>query len=174
MPAHAPDRRRVVGTLGTLGVLGVTGGLGALLSSCTSDGSGDEATPTGPPPPDPRSEAARVEQGLIRRTQDVIARYPSTSVLLVPVRDAHALHVEALVGTPVADATASATASAPADGRIGATENAALAQLARAERAAAREHVDVALTADPADARLIASIAAYASAQDVLITRAAQ
>src|SRR6478609_5910811 len=167
----AVERRRVITGLGAAGAVLV---LQPVLSACTSDSSGD-AAPTSSPTGgatgdvvDPRAAAAKIEADLVTLVANVQARWPATSAVLAGIQSAHTSHVVALVGT-----TPSPTAPTDtSDARLPGSAAAALRAVATAERKASASHAAAAGTAPGADARLLSSIAAYAAAQDVLVTRA--
>lgn len=147
--------------------------LAPVLAACTSDDGGSTAAPTrsatASAAPDARATAADTERALLALASKVQARWPATASAVVPVQAAHTAHVVALVG-----ATPSATAEAgPSDAPLVAgTAGEALRRLAAAERSAASQHSKGALGLDGEGARLLASIASYAAAQDVVLTRA--
>ena len=168
---RAVERRRV---LAGLGVAGAALALEPVLVACTSDSSGEPAATTSPTAGatgavvDPRAAAASIESDLVTLTANVQARWPATAVVLAGVQSAHTAHVVALVGT-----TPSPTAPTDvSDPRLPGSAAAALRAVATAERKASAAHAGAAETAPGADARLLSSIAAYAAAQDVLVTRA--
>ena len=113
------------------------------------------------PNPPPRTRAAAVESGLVAAAEAVLERWPTTRSVVLPVRDGHAAHVVALVGSTSPSPSPSGTGAAgstptPA---VGSTRSAALRDLAGLERGAARAHAVGAQPAAPADARLIATSA---------------
>ena len=163
-----------------LAALGLAAGSTAVLAACSSSGSATTA-PTTPSATssgtttlsggaDPRASAALVEQRLEQLSNRIAIRFPTTANVVGPIATGHAAHVAALVATAPVAATTPTTPPPP----IGTTPGAALRLLAAAERAAARVHAAGTAGLDPSGARLLASIAAFASAQDVVLTRAAR
>ncbi|WP_370088028.1 DUF4439 domain-containing protein [Streptacidiphilus sp. MAP12-16] len=165
-------------------LLGV--GLIGLLSAC-SDTTARSTTPTGGRParsvdaadPDTpvRTRSLRATEALIARYDATLTGYPALGTTLHPLRVELAAHASALgiSATPTAGASAnpgptassgilratSQTASQTATGTpVPGTRTAALAALASAERTTAQGRTADLLTASPALARLLASIAA--------------
>ena len=166
----AVERRRVLGA----GVAVLAAAAGApLLAACTSGTSPAAPAispgPTGSPASDPRRAAADLEAALATQAADVAHAHPALRARLQPVVDAHLAHVAALIGT-TPTATPPAAASETSGQPAAVTEARALRDLSKAERDLGRQQALSAATAAPADARLIASLAAYASAQAVLLS----
>ena len=164
--------------LAALGVGGVSLALGACTSGSDDDRAGPASTTTAATSVptatrDPRRTAATVEQELIADATAVLAAHPGLAPTVTPVRDAHSTHLRALVGDSAA--TPGAATPTPTAART-ATPADALRGLAALERSGARLHAAAAArdAVGPADARLIASLAAYCAAQDVLLTEAAR
>lgn len=164
---------------------------GGLLTACSG---GDDAGSD-----DPGSAAAvraekalrvrstRTSRELLRQYDAVLERHPDQSTRLTPLRGSVARHVTALSppppkkdesakpkpspsasasrGTPVGDdGDAGPTPSVPAD------PDAAVRQLAAAERRAADAHAEALVHAPPELARLLASLAAAGAAHAYLLT----
>jgi len=158
----------------------LVGGPALLLAAACA---ADEPAPR-PPPVDPddalRSAAAERERVLLREYDAVLAARPGLAPRLVPVRDHHAEHLEALRGpAPAASAQPSAQPSvqpsvqpsapaalppAPAD------DAAALARLVAAERAAGGAHAQDCLVASRALAPVLASLSASELSHPVALT----
>ncbi len=120
------------------------------------------ASPATPPPPEDSELVATVVAGLVRAQAvlDAAARaVPSLTARLQPLRDAHAAHVEVLMGA-VPDGGVPAGASATVPTRI----LPALTAVRRSERRLLREVREGCLAAASGDlARVLASIAASTS-----------
>jgi len=165
---RAVERRRVLGA--GVAVLAATASA-PLLAACT--GGANPAAPaispssTSPVASNPRRTAADLEAALATQAADVAHAHPALRARLQPVVDAHLAHVAALTGTTP---TATPTGAAPETSGQPATAVSALRDLSNAERALGTQHARSAATAAPADARLIASLAAYAAAQAMLLS----
>lgn len=137
---------------------------------------GESASPqasTSPPPPDPIVPLLGAESALLAQYDAALARHPQLAGRIGPVRADHAAHLDALrdiVKSPVENPSTGATPSPSATPMAtSATAAAALAALRAAESAAARRLAAACLTAPPARAALLGSIAACESAHQVLL-----
>lgn len=154
-PVSALSRRRVLAATTLAAPL-------AAVASC-----GVPNPLTGPPGPSPEVRTLRAaisaEQALVGRYQKVLAAHPDLAASLRPILAQHQDHLSQLKSrlivpphvTPSPTASASASASPPP-----ASAGAALADLGRAERAAAAAQLTRLPTATPSLAQLLASIAA--------------
>ncbi|MFD0025187.1 hypothetical protein [Streptomyces sp. NPDC058382] len=158
------------------GALTATGAIamGAVLAGC-GDGDGDDSRKGA----SGRAAAARSSTGTALRTsalrtsgtlltqyEAVLRAHPSTAAGITPLRDAVLAHTKALgPGDGKHPAPAGTAAGDPA---------AAVRELASAERRAAAAHTAALLKAPPELARLLASIAAAASAHSYLLTELAK
>ncbi|MEU1370306.1 hypothetical protein ABZ454_29785 [Streptomyces sp. NPDC005803] len=161
------------------GALTATGAIamGAVLAGCGSDD--ESAGRKGSARADARTAADRssaetslrvrargVSTALLARYEHVVQAYPATAAGLSPLRDAVRAHITALgpgdalgfVRTPPATGDAAA----------------AVRELAAAERRTAASHTEALLQAPPELARLLASVAAAASAHAYLLTELAK
>lgn len=165
------SRRRVLATAAAAGAVIAAS---PMLAACTKS-SGDDAAPATsaiPDPASPRARAAEVESDLRREADEIMAAHPSTIALLAPARDAHAAHEAVLVGRTPAPRPTTPSSATPSMPTTSAAD--AVRALARRERSAARLHAANAgrATVEGSDARLIASVAAYAAAQSELLAAA--
>ncbi|MFB7559370.1 hypothetical protein [Streptomyces brevispora] len=110
-----------------------------------------------------RKKAAGVSASLLGQYEGVLAAHPATAAGLIPLRDAVRAHVKALA--PAKGASLDFVRTRP----VGGPEEAVKA-LATAERSAAASHTAALLEAPPELARLLASVAAAASAHAYLLT----
>ncbi|MGW1229367.1 hypothetical protein [Streptomyces sp. NPDC001515] len=151
---------------------------GAVLAGCGGGGDGDGARAGAGTSAD-RISAERAETALrtaaretgatlLARYESVIAAHPATAPGLAPLRDAVRAHVVAFgKGT---GASLSAVRTRPGT----TTAAAAVRALATAERQAAAAHTEALMEAPPELARLLASVAAAASAHAYLLTALAK
>ena len=126
--------------------------------------SGDEPAPR-PAPVDPddalRSAAAERERALLREYDAVLAARPGLGPRLVPVRQHHAEHLEALLGPATTGSPSpSPTSAAPPAAPPPSDDAAAIARLVAAERSAGDAHAADCLTASRALAPVLASLSA--------------
>ncbi|MFE2292309.1 hypothetical protein [Streptomyces sp. NPDC059452] len=159
------------------GALTATGALalGAVLTGC-----GDDDTRTGRNGPvRTEAEAVRAEKKLRTAAAHTAAltlahydlaaeAHPALTEGLAPLRAAVREHTEAL-----AAGGGKVTVSA-APGPVSADAQAAVKELAAAERRRADAHAEALLTAEPELARLLASVAAAAAAHAYLLTELAK
>ncbi|MBG0852121.1 hypothetical protein I2W78_09770 [Streptomyces spinoverrucosus] len=168
----------------------------ALLAGCSA-GPDDSGTTGGSPSAADRARAraARDSDGLIARYDAVMVAFPGLVERLRPLRDAAVRHAEAFGGVPTkasptasapataqaspsasapataqANPTASAPATAQASPEVPAGEQAALAELAAAERTLADRRAKALLDVPGELARLLASVAAAGAAHAYLLT----
>ena len=131
------------------------------------------SAPPSPPPPDLLLPLLAIEGALLAQYDATLARYPQLVSRAGPIRADHAAHLGALraiVGTPATSESAPARpAASPPRIVIPATSAAALAVLRSAEAAAGRRLASACLSAPPARAALLGSIAACESAHLVLL-----
>lgn len=167
------------------GALTATGAIamGAVLAGCGSDGDDEVSGLKGSGHADARtasdrSSAARSETSLRKKAvgvtasllgqyENVLATHPATAAGLTPLRDAVRAHVKALA--PTGAASLEFVRTRPADG-----PREAVKALAASERRAAASHTAALLDAPPELARLLASVAAAASAHSYLLTELAK
>jgi hypothetical protein len=147
----------------------VTGAATAgLLTGCSSE------TPEGRRASGSAADPARVEAALRRRLaaasgalrdqyDAVIAQHPALAGQLAQLRAAVAEHATALAGKATSPPATRVTAAAGAD--------AALKELAAAERRTSDAHTASLLDAEPELARLLASVAAAGAAHAYLLTK---
>ncbi|MFE5946689.1 hypothetical protein [Streptomyces sp. NPDC056480] len=134
-----------------------------------------------------RLRSVTASRTLLERYDAALAAHPGLAPRLTPLRRSVAAHAKALGegGTTVRPATAapspSATAGASASARptpppvpVAADPEAALKELAAAERAASDAHTAALVTAPPEYARLLASVAAAGAAHAYLLTEGAR
>lgn len=155
MPGRPLSRRTTLGSALTAPLA---------LAACDIDPPVRESgsSPATPPPPEDSELVATVVAGLVR-AQSVLAAaalsVPSLAARLQPLRDAHAKHVDVLVGA-VPDGGVTSEASATVPPRI----LPALTAVRRSEQRLLREVREGSLTAASGDlARVLASIAASTS-----------
>ncbi|ATW50894.1 hypothetical protein [Streptomyces peucetius] len=158
-----------------------------LLTGCSNDEPESRRTP-GPSPDPARTEAAlrvrlvRASTTLRDEYDAVIARHPSLTDRLTPLRAAVAAHAAALAGpgakvprsasaSPSPSSSASPSASAGHSGPVPEEPAAALKALAAAERRTADSHTAALNDAAPELARLLASVAAAGAAHAYLLTK---
>ncbi|MFJ4900767.1 hypothetical protein [Streptomyces sp. NPDC088727] len=110
-----------------------------------------------------RNKAAGVSTSLLGQYENVLAAHPATSAGLTPLRDAVRAHVTALA--PAGKASLEFVRTRPAG-----SPPEAVKALAAAERRAAASYTEALLEAPPELARLLASVAAAASAHSYLLT----
>ncbi|MEU0102568.1 hypothetical protein [Streptomyces sp. NPDC006267] len=163
------------GALTTTGALA----LGAVLTGC---GGGDDAAGSGKP----AHAAARAERalrekavrdgGLLLARYDLVAEaHPATAAGLAPLRAAVGEHGKALAPPGAkgpADGAGKSPSAAPVP--VPAGPEAAVRELAAAERRRADAYTEALLTAGPELARLLASVAAAAAAHAFLLTGLAE
>ncbi|MER7724490.1 hypothetical protein [Streptomyces sp. NPDC096323] len=113
-----------------------------------------------------RSAARSVSTSLLAQYEAVVAAHPQTAAGLTPLRDAVRAHITAL---GPGDALG-LVRTRPGSGGAGA----AVSELAAAERRAAASHTEALMKAPPELARLLASVAAAASAHAYLLTALAK
>lgn len=162
------------------GALTATGAIamGAVLAGCGSDGDGGDGSRKGSAHADARTAAARSAEPALRASalhtsgallaqyEHVLRAHPSTAAGITPLRDAVLSHTKALApGDGKRPGLVPSTADGPA---------AAVRELAAAERRTADAHTAALLKAPPELARLLASIAAAASAHSYLLTELAK
>ena len=145
-------------------LLGGALALGAGLSGCS--------TPNLPlislPDPDDehRLSTAKSESNLIGLYSGVIAAHPGLAGKLKPIRTQHVEHLKAALGE--IELTGDSSAPTPAKG----DRAAALKQLVRAERSAARARTKASVATEDGNlARLIAQIGSSESSHQALLTR---
>ncbi|MER6119039.1 hypothetical protein [Streptomyces sp. NPDC001743] len=160
------------------GALTATGAIamGAVLAGCGGDDgrAGPEksarpgartAADRSPAEVSLRAAARSVSTALFAQYEAVVAAHPETAAGLTPLRDAVRAHITAL---------------GPGDAlglvrtRPGGGAGAAVRELAAAERRAAASHTEALMMAPPELARLLASVAAAASAHAYLLTALAK
>lgn len=145
----------------------------ALLAGCSGGPDGSDTTGGSPSAAArARARAARDSDGLVTRYDAVIAAHPRLAERLRPLRDAAERHAEAFGGV---EASASPTATSSAGTRnvslkVPDTEQAALTELAAAERALADRRAKALLGVPGELARLLASVAAAGAAHAYLLT----
>ncbi|GGT41852.1 hypothetical protein [Streptomyces chromofuscus] len=168
----------------------------ALLTGCSGGPGGSDTTGGSPSAADrARARAARDSDALVARYDAVLAAHPGLAQRLKPLREEAVRHAQAFGGVA---AQASATAAAPAGGKasptdaapaggqasptgaapaggkaspvVPGTEQAALAELAAAERALADRRTEALLEMPGELARLLASVAAAGAAHAYLLT----
>jgi hypothetical protein len=142
------------------------------------------ATATSPPPPDPLTNDLGAERRLLEKYEATIARHPSLTTRLAPLRDDHRAHLAALEqelglapATPTAAPSASGSATPAATATPGpaalaavpGTPAAAVTALRAAEKTAAAARVLSCLTAPDDRAPLLASIGACEASHEVLL-----
>ncbi|MEU6510652.1 MULTISPECIES: hypothetical protein [unclassified Streptomyces] len=146
----------------------------ALLTGCTSgpDSGGDGSSSV---TARARARAARDSAGLLARYDAVLAAYPGLAERLRPLRAQVAAHVQAFTdGTAPTPAPAKSSASPSPAPAVPATEKAALAALAGAERTLADQRAKALLDVPGELARLLASVAAAGAAHAYLLTEGAK
>lgn len=166
------------------GALTATGAIamGAVLAGCGSDADGGDGSRKGSAHADARTAAARsaaaraepalrasalrTSGALLAQYEHVLRAHPSTTAGLTPLRDAVLAHTKALAP---GDGKHPGPVRSAADGPAGAVR-----ELAAAERRTAAAHTATLLKAPPELARLLASIAAAASAHSYLLTELAK
>lgn len=149
----------------------------AFLVGCSarphSGGDGPSATARA------RARAAADSRGLLERYDAVLAAHPGLAKRLRPLRAEVAAHVRAFdegttpTATPAKSASASPSPSTSA-WPVPATEKAALAGLATAERTLADQRAKALLEVPGELARLLASVAAAGAAHAYLLTEGAK
>lgn len=143
---------------------------GAALAGCT-DGAAPVPAPPAPVDPDValREAAVARERALLRSYDAVLLALPSLAQRLLPVREEHAAHLDALTGPqPAAGPSPSAAPGAPAVPPP-ATAAAALAGLAAAEAQASTAHARDVPAASRGLAGLLASLAASEASHPVVL-----
>ncbi|MGW2745682.1 hypothetical protein [Streptomyces sp. NPDC001450] len=151
-----------------------------LLVGCSADpdsgGSGDTPSVTARA----RARAAKDSVGLLERYDAVLAAHPTLAERLRPLRAEVAAHAEAFGGTAATKSPSPATAKSPSPAAstatpqaVPATEKAALADLAAAERGLADRRTKALLDVPGELARLMASVAAAGAAHAYLLTEGA-
>ncbi|WP_406091938.1 hypothetical protein [Streptomyces sp. NBC_01013] len=162
------------------GALTATGAIamGAVLAGCGSDsdegstgrqGSARAAagrSSTGRAEASLRAQARSVSSSLFAQYETVVRAHPATAAGLTPLRDAVRAHIAAL--GPGDALGLVRTRPGTGDAR------AAVRELAAAERRAAVSHTQALMKAPPELARLLASVAAAASAHAYLLTELAK
>lgn len=165
------------------GALTATGAIamGAVLAGCGSDDEGGgrtgsaradartaaDSSSTRQAEASLRKKAVGVTASLLGQYENVLAAHPATAAGLTPLRDAVRAHVKAL--SPAKGASLEFVRTRPAGG-----PREAVRALAAAERRAAAAHTAALLEAPPELARLLASVAAAASAHSYLLTELAK
>lgn len=135
------------------------------LAGCLP-GLDDAARPKVDPELGTRARIAGEVRGLAGHYEAVMDRFPATRARLATLAAEHEAHARALLGP----APSPATPSAPAPQVVPATEAAAVASLADAERAGSRRRSRQARRASPVLARLLASVAACEAAHAALLS----
>lgn len=166
------------------GALTATGAIamGAVLAGC-GDGADESGGRKGSAPADARTasdsasavraetslrkKAAGVSASLLGQYENVLAAHPATAAGLTPLRDAVRAHVQALA--PGGGASLEFVRTRPAG-----SPPEAVKALAAGERRASAAHTAALLDAPPELARLLASVAAAASAHSYLLTELAK
>jgi hypothetical protein len=146
------SRRAVLG-----GLAGTAAGIA--LAGCWPKSNKPAAHPT----PHPLTAAVAGTQVLVDRYQATIAGYPDLTDQLQPLLTDHRAHLDALrraMGLPAASGSPTAAASAGASPSVAPDQDAALAALKEAEKAAQTEAVTACLAAAASYAPLLGSIAA--------------
>uniref|UniRef100_A0AAU2VMR8 Lipoprotein n=1 Tax=Streptomyces sp. NBC_00008 TaxID=2903610 RepID=A0AAU2VMR8_9ACTN len=110
-----------------------------------------------------RKKAAGVSTSLLGQYENVLAAHPATAAGLTPLRDAVRAHVTALA--PGGKASLEFVRTRPAG-----SPPEAVKALAAAERRASASYTEALMEAPPELARLLASVAAAASAHSYLLT----
>ncbi|MFJ9817982.1 hypothetical protein ACIRU3_22520 [Streptomyces sp. NPDC101151] len=157
----------------------------ALLMGCSADPDSGEGGDTPSATERARARAAEDGAGLLERYDAVLAVHPVLAERLRPLRAAVAAHTEAFGGATGAkapsataskspSAAASKSPSAPSRPAVPATEKAALADLAAAERGLADRRAKALLDVPGELARLMASVAAAGAAHAYLLTEGAK
>ncbi|WP_240496826.1 hypothetical protein [Streptomyces torulosus] len=182
LPSRAPSgpRRRTL--------LAGAAGLG-LLVGCSSGGEGSDAAGGSPSTAEKaRAGAARDSEALVERYDAVLAAHPDLAGLLTPLRAEAVRHAEAFGGGKRAtkpsaspspsqsrsqSPSASASASASPD-PVPAEPQAALAELAAAERKLADRRGKALLEVPGELARLMASVAAAGAGHAYMLTEGAK
>lgn len=140
----------------------------AMLTGCSS-GEPEKRRTTGSGHDSARAETALrrrlagASAALRDRYDAVIARHPSLSGRLTPLRTAVAEHAKALAGPAAVSPSGTPMA-------VAAEPRAALKELAAAERSTASTHTTALLDAEPELARLLASVAAAGATHVYLLT----
>jgi hypothetical protein len=142
-----------------------------LVAGCSGHGRAAGASPAAADPETAaRRQAARDSVALAVRYDAVSAAHPALAPRLAPLRAETARHAAAFGGrVPKAGATTGATTGAGHPVSVPAGEQAALAQLAAAERTLADRRAAALLDAPGELARLLASVAAAGAAHAVLL-----
>ncbi len=171
-----PRRRSLL-----VGVAGV-----GLLAGCSSGGEGSDAAGSGPSVVErARARVARDSEALVGRYDAVIAAHPDQTALLTPLRAEVVRHARAFgsakkagagetgAGEASASPSGSASASAspsPSSSPVPEDPEAALAELAAAERSLADRRAKALLEVPGEVARLMASVAAAGAGHAYVLT----
>ncbi|WP_408995088.1 hypothetical protein [Streptomyces europaeiscabiei] len=157
-----------------------------LLTGCSSGGEGSDAAGSGPSVVErARARVARDSEALVERYDAVIAAHPDLTALLTPLRAEVVRHArafgsgktagagEAGAGEASASPSGSASASAspsPSSSPVPEDPEAALAELAAAERSLADRRAKALLEVPGEVARLMASVAAAGAGHAYVLT----
>ncbi|WP_327343289.1 hypothetical protein [Streptomyces europaeiscabiei] len=157
-----------------------------LLAGCSSGGEGSDAAGSGPSVVErARARVARDSEALVERYDAVIAAHPDLTALLTPLRAEVVRHArafgsgkaagagEAGAGEASASPSGSASASAspsPSSSPVPEDPEAALAELAAAERSLADRRAKALLEVPGEVARLMASVAAAGAGHAYVLT----
>ncbi|MGW2486492.1 hypothetical protein ACWCV9_04625 [Streptomyces sp. NPDC001606] len=144
----------------------------ALLAGCSADP--DSGTDAATAAADRvRARAARDSQALLAQYDATLTAHPGLAERLRPLRAEVAAHAAAFTSGTTPTPSASASAS-PSPAPVPATERAALAGLAAAERDLADRRAKELLDVPGETARLLASVAAAGAAHAYLLTEGAK
>ncbi|WP_408995977.1 hypothetical protein [Streptomyces europaeiscabiei] len=157
-----------------------------LLAGCSSGGEGSDAAGSGPSVVErARARVARDSEALVGRYDAVIAAHPDQTALLTPLRAEVVRHARAFgsakkagagetgAGEASASPSGSASASAspsPSSSPVPEDPEAALAELAAAERSLADRRAKALLEVPGEVARLMASVAAAGAGHAYVLT----
>ncbi|MFM9454300.1 hypothetical protein [Streptomyces europaeiscabiei] len=157
-----------------------------LLAGCSSGGEGSDAAGSGPSVVErARARVARDSEALVERYDAVIAAHPDQTALLTPLRAEVVRHARAFgsakkagagetgAGEASASPSGSASASAspsPSSSPVPEDPEAALAELAAAERSLADRRAKALLEVPGEVARLMASVAAAGAGHAYVLT----
>nr|WP_060906247.1 hypothetical protein [Streptomyces scabiei] len=170
----------------------LVGAAGAgLLAGCSSGGEGSDAAGSGPSVLErARARVARDSEALVERYDAVIAAHPDLAALLTPLRAEVVRHARAFGGGKAAGASeagageASASPSGSASASVSPSPSssspapedpeAALSELAAAERSLADRRARALLEVPGEVARLMASVAAAGAGHAYVLTEGAK